>query len=735
MRRFGLSTPLLFHLILFAPLLVSGRVFSSVDFLRAHHPWRQGSSGVLRAENFLLSDPAGALLPTLVRYREIPEGFFWNPWISGGTIGPFHIAQGFLSPFALLPALLLPEAAIETGILFLKLSFSFLACYAFLRGRRLSDLASACGAAAWAFSTIQTAWGFWMQTSVSVTYPLLLLAVDRAFEDRRFFRTAAIGAACFLLFLSGGFPHSLLYGAVAALLYFCFRAVGRRPDVLRALGVLGAAALVSAGALLPSLLASARLLEASRYAEMREGLGRAHPMPLAHLSLYLFPRSRGTPRGDDYRPVGWIPGENFAETASGVGVAAAVLAVAGLASVRRRPIARYAAVLAAAVALPLYGGGRLLEWAGALPLWDTALFSRARVLIVFALALLAACGAEALEKLAAESRARRIALRLAPFAIAAPLAFCALDFTPVASPKDARLTATPGIHRLQALQEHTEGRFAAAGWALLPNVSEAFHLEDVRGHFLHEERYRRLLAAADPRSFGPQGTYLLFDPTTLDPHAPALDLLGVASLAAPPGAVRPVGGEVAALDAARMGTTPESRAAASGADLPKIYDGADMSIFARASAFPRFRAIATTLPGGLEETLRAGRETLERSVFVSPQAHRRLSFSERTRGEDTQIRTLHRRAERFLLETRGAKPTLLVTSQKNFPPYWRFFLDGREASGFDANGLFLGLEVPAGRHRIEGRFMIPRWELAVSIMAFLALGALVWKGFVRPSPA
>jgi len=731
LRRVGFATLLLFDLILFAPLLISGRVFSSLDFLRAHHPWRQGPSGVLRAENPLLSDPAGALFPTLARYRELPEGFFWNPWVSGGTIGPFHIAQGFLSPFALLPALLLPEAAIETGVLFLKFNFAFLACYAFLRSRCLSDLASACGAAAWAFSTVQTVWGLWMHTSVSVTYPLLLLAVDRAFEDRRAVRAAAIAAACFLLFLSGGFPHFLLYGALAALLYFFFRAAAGRRDALRALGLLSAAAAISVAAFLPSLLASARLLDSAGYAPMREGLGRSHALPLSHLSLYAFPRSRGTPRGGDYRPLGWIPGENYAETACGVGVAAILLAAVGLVSARRRGLAFYAAILGGSAAIPLYGGGRLLELAGSLPFLNTALFSRARILIVLALALLAACGAEALEELAAASRARRIALRLAPLAIAASLAICALDFHPVSRPSQARLDETPGIRRLKELQERAAGRFAAAGWTLPPNVSEAFHLEDARGHFLHEEEYRRLLAAADPGSFGPHGTYLLFDPATLDPHSPALDLLGIRRLAAPPRAASPVGEEVAARDGARIGTADAKRTTADGVGLPRIYDGRDMTIFARTSAFPIFRAVATTLPGGLEEARRADRETLATRVFVPPEAHRRLLSTEGRRGAGAEIRTLARRAERFLLETEGEKPTLLVTSQKRSPPYWRLFLDGKEASGFAANGLFLGLAIPEGRHRIEGRFMIPRRELAISTMAVLALGAFLWKGLAK----
>ncbi len=80
-----------------------------------------------------------------------------------------------------------------------------------------------------------------------------------------------------------------------------------------------------------------------------------------------------------------------------------------------------------------------------------------------------------------------------------------------------------------------------------------------------------------------------------------------------------------------------------------------------------------------------------------------------------------------MLETDSAGPALLVSSQKRFLPYWRTYLDGSEIRSFNANGLFIGIEVPAGRHRIEGRFVIPRAELAVSLLGLVALGAVLQR--------
>jgi hypothetical protein len=691
LKRFGFATLLAFDLVLFAPLLATGGVFSSHDFVRAHHPWRQGDNGVLEVENRLLSDPAASGQTTLVRYRRFPSGLFWNPWVSAGGMGPFQVAQGFLSPFVALPALLLPEAWIETGILFLKFNFAFLAAYAFLRSRRFSDLSSAAGAAAWAFATGQTVWGLWMQSSVSITYPLLLMAVDRALEEPRTARALRFAALAILLCLAGGFPHWILFGAFAAGLYGLVRAIELRGrGVVRALGRLAAAAAVAVAILVPSILATRRFLDASEYETIRRGMGGSHPLPLRHLRLYFVPDYAGTPRGDDYTGVGWIPGDNYIETAAGVGLAAAALAFVGLAALlrhgRHRKEALYAVLLGAAIAIPLYAGGRLLSAVGSLPFLDIGLFARAKILILFAVGILAACGVEALERAAADSPWRSLALRTAPFLVAVPLAFQALDFYPECRPVDAVFRDTPGIRRLREL---TDGgwRFAAAGWTLLPNLSEPLGLEDARGHFVLDARYRRLLAGADPQAYGTYGTYLVFDPVSLDPSAKVLDLVSVRYLAAPPGVDSPIGPEIEEHDAAPFhppGAPVRARRDVGGASLRRVYAGEDLTIFERPTALPRFRLEG---PGTL--------------------------------------RTLALEPERFAVEIDAPEPVRLVTSQKVFAPYWRLLLDGMDVTREASDGLFFELTVPTGRHRLEGRFQVPRAEAAVSGIGLLALAAIM----------
>ncbi len=729
MKRFGFATLLVFDLVLFAPLLLRGRVLTSHEFVRAHHPWRETGQGLREAENPLLADPGAAGETTLVRYRRFPRGFFWNPWVSSGAIGPFHLAQGFLSPFVAIPSLVLPEAWIETGILFLKFNFAFLAAYFFLRGRGFSDLAAAAGAATWAFSTAQTVWGLWMQTSVSVTYPLLLLAVDRAFEDSRTARTILFVSASFLLCLAGGFPHWILYGVLAAGLYFLFRAARERVEARSAFLRLAAAGVIAVAILSPSILASSRFVHASGFREARHGMGSAYPLPLRHLRLYFLPEYQGTPRRADYRGVGWIPGDNYVETAAGVGLVAGLFAAVGIFSKRRRALVAWAATLAALVAIPLYGGGWALRAAGSLPFLSITLFARSKILIVLALGVLVACGVEALERLADASALRRTALALSPFAIAVPLAFLVLDFHSVSRPADAVFRETPGIAKLRERLSAGPGRFAAAGWTLPPNVAEVFSVEDARGHLLHESMYRRLLAAADPNSYGRFGTYVLFSPLSLDPASPVLDLLNVTTLAAPPGARLPVGEEVERRDAAAMEPVdPRTvRRDPDPAQFPRIYAGPDLTLFARPSAFPRFRLVSRALPGGLEEVRRADRPTLATAVFAPPDVARRLAPGESGRGSGGSIRIVEVAPERFEISTVTPLPSLLVTSQKSFYPYWRLFLDGSPAPGFAANGMFLGLELPAGRHRVEGRFVVPPLELLISGIGLAALGVITGK--------
>ncbi len=204
------------------------------------------------------------------------------------------------------------------------------------------------------------------------------------------------------------------------------------------------------------------------------------------------------------------------------------------------------------------------------------------------------------------------------------------------------------------------------------------------------------MSGADPNAFGNYGTYLVFDPLSLDPGAAALDLAGVRYLAAPPGAGSPIGPQVEDRDAAPFhppGALDRPHRDVRGGQFPRVYAGPDLTIFERPTALPRFR--------------------LE--------------------GPGT-VRTLALEPERFTVETEAPIAVTLATAQKVLAPYWRVSLDGREIA-VAAEGPFLALEVPAGTHRIEGRFRVPRRELAVSLLGLAALSAaIIAASRRRPGP-
>jgi len=387
-RRHGAAAGVLLaaNVLFFWPVLFHQRVFSSHDVTLATYPWR-GVSGVSAPRNRLLADPATSSETQLRKFRDFPRGFFWNRSMACGTPGPVNFVQGNLSPFFWLPAIALPEAAIETGIIFLKLNFGFLFGYLFLR-RRFSGIAASAGAAAWGWTSAQTCWWLWMHTSVSIFYPLVLLAVDHAFASRRFASAAAVSGGVFLGMLSGGYPFWIVFGAVAGALYFAFRAaeLGGAPAGRAALR-LAAGGVLALAIVAPAALLSYRFLRETGHISSREGIGARNPMPLRQVRLFFLPDYNGDPRADDYTGVGLGAIDNYFETAVGVGPVAFGLAALGLASRRRRRLVAFAASLGLAIAAPLYAGGPLLKAVGGLPGFSEGHFERAKILIVLAIAI------------------------------------------------------------------------------------------------------------------------------------------------------------------------------------------------------------------------------------------------------------------------------------------------------------------------------------------------------------
>jgi len=150
-----------------------------------------------------------------------------------------------------------------------------------------------------------------------------------------------------------------------------------------------------------------------------------------------------------------------------------------------------------------------------------------------------------------------------------------------------------------------------------------------------------------------------------------------------------------------------------------------MTIFARPAPFPRFFAVGHVAAGGAAAAAAASREALLSTAFASADDAARWDRVARAgRPAETTAEMVRDEDEGFEVDVNAPAPAVLASSQKRFVPYWRVFVDGKEVESFASDGPFLGIAVPAGTHRVEGRFRFPPVELAVSAIAALLLCVL-----------
>ena len=565
----------------------------------------------LEAENRLLSDPGG-FGPDDARAfpAASPRGFFWNPWVSAGSIGPFHLAQGFLSPFVALPGAApargvdrdrdsLPEVQLRVS-----------------RGVRLpaqpavlgpggggrapppgpSERDRPCGACG-------------CTRSVSVTYPLLLMAVDRAFEEPRDGPRVRFAALSILLCLSGRLPAlDPLRRARRRRSTSCCGpssiAAGRRSGRRRGWRRPRPSRWRSC---VPSILATARFLAASGYGELRRGHRRlaraaaAAPAALLPARLPGHAAARRLPR-DRLDPGRQLHRDGRRRRGGG-----------GRAGVSRR--SRRSRGADARRSSPRSSAPRsrfrstraepLLSAVGSLPLLDISLFARAKILIVLAAAILAACGAEALERLAGRVPLRALALRTVPFLVAVPLAFLALDFYPV-SPARRRRLPRDSRHRPSARGDR---RGPALRRGRLDADSQRLRGARPRGRAratsCWTRGYRRLVSARGPERLRHATGRTSCSIRSRSIRARRCSICS-ASRSWP---LRPGRRRRSAPTSRRATRRPSTRGLQpppppASAALRRIYDGPDMALFARERALPRFRLVASTCPAASRKSAR-----------------------------------------------------------------------------------------------------------------------------------
>jgi hypothetical protein len=759
----GWWAALLFGAVILAflwPALVGGDLFSPVSKLYSSMPWAPTSPPDYGSfYGGVLSDAAVDFYPWARYARDlIHDSTFpgWNPYVLSGTPFFANAQTALLSPFTLI-GLLVPFNYSFGLIGALKLFVAAFGTYLLARELRASFWPAALAGLAFAFCAFQTVWLSHPQTNVSVWLPWMLWLTERVARrgtGRDAIGLALVSAAAFL----GGHPGTQVHAAVAVAAYAAVRlalleeaergARLRRAGLVLAGGGLGLA--LAAVAWLPSSL----LVPGSTGQELRSGGGS--PVPLKGLGTLVLPDWWGNPSeaGAPVLTHGLFTNYNERTLYAGI----VPLLLAGSALLNRaawRSKAPIAALGALGLAIAFHVQPVHLVSSNVPPLSDVS-NNRMILLVQLALAILGALGLEELlrarrvprslwlfaagavalglaafaralseppiEEIARREPALRVAIIGALFGaalflwrrsrVAAVVAIAVLgaadgfqfahDYQP-SGPPDKVVPPTPPS--VSYLKRHAgDQRFAAVSggesFTFYPDSGMLYRLSDVSGHDPPEpgERYGRLLASAGAHRTGGQLP-------TLSGRARLIpDLLGVRYLYRNPQA-----------------PPLEDRG------LSEVYRGPDGILYRNDRAAPRVRVPRRIAPAAGED---AAFDALFRPGFDPA----RDAVVEPGRGAppaagEGVARIVEEGNSSITVDARMARRGVVVLGD-SWHDGWRVEVDGRPARQFRVDAVLRGVQVPAGRHRVEWLYRVPGLAAGLAISAAAVLTILLWAGLL-----
>ena len=494
-----------------------GRVVSPNDVFYNYSPWSTVRPAEVPTQNSTMNDPPTAYFTLMTLARSDWRTFHWNPYIASGIPGFGSSAAAILSPFILLPALLVPLAWIYTAILFLKLNASFVFAYLWLREERLGRNGAAVGAIVIAGAGVYAVRWLWQITNATVLYPALLWIVRRTMNGKR---TSMVGVTLIALaYALAGFPAAMAYGAwlVVAYALFAFRKRAFKGSFPVIAGVVIALLIAT-----PSLVPFVQFLKRSGYLEMREGSSLVSVFPIEHWRSFVEPDRLGHPAYKDWsgdRRLG--PLNNYTETTVYLGLLTIPLAVLGI--FPRRARARWFWLVCAAFVLAcMFGAPIIASWVSKLPGFKFSALARVGLLLPLPIGYLAAAGTRLLR--------RPVIAALLGVLIAYDLATLAGRFYPYLEPKHANLPVTPMMQFLRddfLRNKRAPFRVAPFFDYFWPNSAELVRFEDVRSHFGSERDYRRMLLRLDPTAWSGTSTVLTFNSLKYNVTDPLNALLGI----------------------------------------------------------------------------------------------------------------------------------------------------------------------------------------------------------------
>ena len=415
LARGVLVAAVLFVVLTLGRSLLGLTVFASTDVLYEVAPWSAQVDPGFVPQNRYVGDPVDANLPGASEFADRLRGgdlAQWSSLQSGGHELGATPGLGTLSPTSL-PSVVLPLSLAPGFQKLLDLVVAIGGTYLFARRLGLGRSAGLVGGLAFATSGFLVVWTNWPQARVAALIPALFWAIERLVQIRAPRNVALVGLVSATMLL-GGFPAIVAYALVTAVPYVVVRVV--RADWGRPLRMLGGAGLVAAGVALGVLLTAVQLLPFLRQLDQTYLGDRSQDgyfETLGSLVTMLVPDAYGTATD------GWEGPRNVIESMSYAGVAVVLLAVAGaLAGLTRRRL-RWVVVVFLGGAMfwgvAMYAGGPLLLALQELSLFATNRVGRARSVLGFLVAVLAAIGVDALVRARVPFRAstpRRLAVGL-----------------------------------------------------------------------------------------------------------------------------------------------------------------------------------------------------------------------------------------------------------------------------------------------------------------------------------
>ncbi|HKR65925.1 MAG TPA: hypothetical protein VJZ00_19495, partial [Thermoanaerobaculia bacterium] len=512
-HRTALIALAVYHFVFFFPVLFMGRVVSPNDVYYNFAPWQNARPAeLLHAQNSLLNDPPASYYTLMSLAKSDWRAFHWNPYVASGIPGFGSSAAAILSPFILLPVLLVPLTWVYTAIAFLKLNAAFFFAYLWLREERLGKRGAAIGALIAGAAGIYAVRWLWQITNATALYPALLWIVRRIGNGRRV--PIAVMMPIALAYALSGFPAAMAYGAW---LVFAYALVTLRR---RAFGGFARGAIAVAVALLialPSLVPFVQLIRRSGYLDVRASTSLHARFPSDYWMNFVQPDRLGSPVYKDWQGDARLgPLNNYVETSLYLGLLTIPLAFAGL--FNRRARTRWFWLAAAAFVLAcVFGAPLFTAFVARVPGFKYSALTRVALLLPLPIGYLAASGTRFFRRFGAAH------------AIAALLAFdlgvFAGRFYPYLETRIADIPSTPMTRFLAA--QPKPFRIAPFFNYLWPNTAELVRVEDVRSHFGSEAAYRKMMMRLDPSAWSGTSTFLSFNSLQFHFDDPLAALLGI----------------------------------------------------------------------------------------------------------------------------------------------------------------------------------------------------------------